>query len=159
MLKLVLIGVWVILVTAGATFGSVILGLGGPTTEGQREDVGVETVTSELTSVPIIRGGDVLGYVILQLSFAADKAALESQKVDPMPYIKDSTFRVIFTSTDMDFRRLKTGDLDMLTDRIAKEANRRLGDAVIRHVLFQQLNFVRKEDIRTNWINGENGGH
>lgn len=159
MLKLVLVGVWVILVTAGATFGSVALGFGGRTNDDPREDIGVETVTSELTSVPIIRGGDVAGYVILQLSFGADKAALEAQKVDPMPYIKDSTFRVIFTSTDMDFRRLKAGDLDMLTDRIVKEANRKLGDSVIRHVLFQQLNYVRKEDIRTNWINGENGGH
>ncbi|MCA3554264.1 hypothetical protein [Aestuariivirga sp.] len=153
MLKLAAIGVWVILVTAGATFASVYLGqpAGEPNST---EDQGVEQLTSELTSVPVIRGGDVVGYVILQLSFAADRALLAQKKLDPMPYIKDSAFRVIFTSSDVDFRRLKPEDLDKLTGAIAGEANKRLGMELVRHVLLQQLNYVKKEDIRTNWING-----
>ena len=147
MLKLVAIGVWVILVTAGATFASVHFGhsASGDTVSGN--DLGVEEVTSELTSIPVIRGGDVQGYVILQLSFAADKAVLE-----PLPYLKDAAFRVIFTSDDIDFRHLKPGDLDRLTDTIMQVANRRLGSPLVRQVLFQQMNYVRKEDIRTNWI-------
>lgn len=157
MLKLMLVGVWVILVTAGATFASVYISPEDRSDTETTEDGGLETLASELTSVPIIRGGDVVGYVILQLSFGADKAVLESQNVDPMPYIKDSAFRVVFTSLDIDFRRLKTGDLDALTDRIAQEANKRLGGNVVRQVLFQQLNYVKKEDIRTNWISGEHG--
>lgn len=152
MLKLVAVGLWVIIVTAGATLGSVYMGKGGGEDTSKAEDLGVEELTSELTSVPIIRGGDVVGYVILQLSFAANRSALDQKKLDPMPYVKDSAFRVIFTSSDIDFRRLKPGDLDELTDAIAKEANRRLGMDLVREVLFQQLNFVKKEDIRTNWI-------
>lgn len=154
MLKLVAIGAWVILVTAGSTLASVYLAR--PSDEPKtKEDLGVEEMTSELTSIPVMRGGDVAGYVILQLSFASDRAMLADKKLDPMPYMKDSAFRVIFTSTDIDFRRLKPGDLDRLTDSIAMEANRRLGADVVRHVLLQQLNYVRKEDIRTNWIGGE----
>lgn len=158
MLKLVLVGVWVILVTAGATFASVYMSPRGPSESMDVEDHGLETLASELTSVPVIRGGDVVGYVILQLSFGVDRAALESLKVDPMPYIKDAAFRVVFTSSDIDFRRLKGEALDQLTDRVAQEANKRLGGSVIRQVLFQQLNYVKKEDIRTNWISGEHGG-
>lgn len=157
MLKLALVGVWVILVTAGATFASVYLG--GPTSGSatKPDDLGVEELSSELTSVPIIRAGDVMGYVILQLSFAADRALLGEKKSDPMPYIKDAAFRVVFTNSELDFRHLRPGDLDRLTDGIATEANRRLGAKIVRQVLFQQLNFVRKEDIRTNWIGGESG--
>jgi flagellar basal body-associated protein FliL len=154
MLKLVAIGIWVIVVTAGATFASVYLGKPS-TASSAPDDMGVEEMTSELTSIPVLRGGDVAGYVILQLSFAADRALLGQKKLEPMPYIKDAAFRVIFTTTDVDFRRLKTGDLDRLTDMISKEANRKLGFELVRHVLFQQLNFVKKEDIRTNWINTE----
>lgn len=157
MLKLILVGIWVILVTAGATFASVYISPSDQSESTDLEDHDLETLASELASIPIIRGGDVVGYVILQLSFGADKAALESRKLDPMPYIKDSAFRVVFTSSDIDFRRLKAGDLDALTDRIAREANMRLGADVVRHVLFQQLNYVKKEDIRTNWISGEHG--
>ena len=125
----------------------------------EAEDLGVEELTSELTSVPIIRGGDVSGYVIMQFSFAADRALLGDSKLDPMPYIKDAVFRVAFTNSEIDFRHLRTGDLDRLTDSIVTEANRRLGASIVRQVLFQQLNFVKKEDIRTNWIGGESGAH
>jgi hypothetical protein len=40
---------------------------------------------------------------------------------------------------------------------IATEANARLGGQLVRHVLVQQVNFVNKEDIRTNWIKDGNG--
>ena len=154
MLKLVAIGVWVILVTAGATFASVYV-VRPSTSSTPHEDLGVEDITSELSSIPVMRGGEVVGYVILQLSFAADRALLSQNKLDPMPYIRDSAFRVIFTMGDMDFRHLKSADLDRLADTIGKEANRRLGMDLIRQVLFQQMNYVKREDIRTNWINGE----
>jgi hypothetical protein len=47
---------------------------------------------------------------------------------------------------------LRGSDLDKLTVAIAKEANSRIGSELVRQVLIQQLNFVPKEDIRTNWI-------
>ena len=150
MLKLVLIGVWVILVTAGATFASSYLGGSALDSSAEAEDLGVEELTSELTSVPIIRGGDVSGYVIMQFSFAADRALLGDSKLDPMPYIRAAACRGAFTTSEIDFRHLKAGDLDRLTDSIVTEANRRLGASIVRQVLFQQLNFVKKEDIRTN---------
>ncbi len=159
MLKLVGVGIWVILVTAGATFASSYLNHSAGNAAADPEDLGVEQVTSELTSIPIIRGGDVTGYIILQLSFAADKALLDQKKVDALPYLKDSAFRIIFTNTDVDFRHLKPGDLDKLTGAIATDANSRLGMKLVRQVLFQQLNYVRKEDIRTNWINGQNNAN
>jgi hypothetical protein len=156
-LKLVAIGVWVILVTAGATYGSVYLARPGgsePVTEEQ--DLGVEELKSEMTSVPILRNGEVVGYLILQLSFGADRRLLEERKLDPLPFMVDAAFRVIFGSTDVDFRRLRSKDLDTLTAAIAKEANARIGAELVRHVLLQQVNFVKREDIRTNWIGNGN---
>lgn len=159
MLKLVFVGVWVILVTAGATFGSVYLGKSRAGEKGKPPDLGVEEITAEMTSVPIIRGDAVAGYVVFQLSFAADRALLDEKKLDPLPFLKDATFRVIFTSVETDFKRLKPADLNRLTDAIAKEANRRLGQPLVREVLLQQLNYVPKEDIRTNWTGGSSAGN
>lgn len=158
MLRLALIGVWLIVVTAGATLASIYMGNFEAGETSETDNHGIETLTSELASIPIIRGGDVTGYLVLQLSFGADKAAVEGQELDPLPFIKDAAFRVIFTSVDIDFRRLKKDDFDLLSQRIGDEANRRLGSALVRHVLFQQLNYVKKEDIRTNWISGSNDG-
>lgn len=159
MLKLVAVGIWVILVTAGATYGSVYLAnssAGVSTTE--EADLGVEELKSEMTSIPVMRDGDVVGYLILQLSFAADRRLLAERKLDPLPFMMDAAFRIIFTNSDVDFRRLRSKDLEELTTAIAAEANKRIGGELVRHVLLQQLNFVKKEDIRTNWIaNGSAG--
>ena len=159
MLKLAAIGVWVILVTAAATYGSVYLASNSGERAGTEEaDLGVEELKSEMTSIPVMRNGDVSGYVILQLSFAADRRLLEERKLDPLPFMKDAAFRVIFAATDVDFQRLKGGDLENLTGAIVKEANAKIGAELVRHVLLQQLNFVNKDDIRTNWIDEGNAG-
>lgn len=152
MLKFVLLGVWVIIATAASTFASVYLKPSPEIAGETAEDQGVEELKAEMTSIPMIRGGDVVGYVIIQLSYAADRRVLAEKKLEPGPYLNDAAFRVIFASTDIDFRRLRGSDLDRLTTAVAAEANKRIGGQLVRHVLIQQLNFVRKEDIRTNWI-------
>ena len=158
MLKLVAIGVWVIVVTACATFGSVYLATSdSQVTSSDEPELGVEELKSEMTSVPIIRDGDITGYLILQLSFAADRRLLAERKLDPLPFLMDATCRVIFARTDVDFHRLRSKDLEEVTSAIAVVANARLGMGLVRQVLLQQVNFVRKNDIRTNWINSANG--
>lgn len=154
MLKLVLIGIWVILVTAGATFAASYLNLSGTEAAGETPDLGVEQLSSELMSIPVVRAGDITGYLVMEVSFAADKALLAEKKVEPVPFLKDAAFRVIFGSEAIDFQRLKKKDIDSLTAAIAAEANLRLGEGMVRHVLLQQLNYVKREEIRTNWIGG-----
>ena len=160
MLKMALLGVWVILVTAGATFGSIYLtSASGGSAADHAEDLGVEQLKAEMTSVPLIRGGEVVGYLIIQLSFAADRRVLAEKMLEPTPYLNDAAFRVIFASTDIDFQRIRSSDLNKLTTAIATEANTRIGGELVREVLIQQLNFVKREDIRTNWINKGKAEH
>jgi hypothetical protein len=158
-LKTVLLGIWVIAVTAAATYGSIYLKDDPSAIPGAaREDHGLEALQSEMTSVPIIRGGEVIGYLIIKLVFEADKSVLAEKMLEPIPFLNDAAFRVIFARTDIDFRRLRPSDLDRLTADIASEANKRIGAELVRHVLLEELNYVRKEDIRTNWIGGQKPG-
>ena len=160
MLKLVGIGIWVILVTAGATFASVFLSSGKDSGEQEAADQGVEQLSTEMMSIPVIREGDVTGYLVMQLSFAADRAMLEDKKVYPVPFLRDAAFRTIFSDTNIDVWRLKKKDLDTLTTAIVQEANQRLGKELVRNVLFEQINYVKKEDIRNNAAsNTGNGGN
>ena len=159
MLKLALLGVWVIIVTASATLGSVYVKTNmNSAVSGEKVDAGVEELKADMTSVPMIRNGEIVGYLIIQLSFQADRAVLDEKKLEPMPYLNDAAFRVIFAHTDIDYRRMREADLTAITDGIAKEANATIGAELVRQVLIQQLNFVRKEDIRTNWIGNGNAG-
>ncbi|MBI2720138.1 MAG: hypothetical protein HY245_05060 [Rhizobiales bacterium] len=153
MLKLAAIGLWAATVTAGAAYLSAgyLAGANAGKTA-KPASLGLEQITSDMTSVPMIRGGAILGYVIIQVNFEADKALLEEMKVDAKPYLVDAAFRAVYSNEETDFTRVKGDDLDRLTRRIAELANGNLGAEVVKQVLIQQLNYVRKEDIRTHWI-------
>ncbi|MCB1378728.1 MAG: hypothetical protein KDK89_10245 [Alphaproteobacteria bacterium] len=160
MLRLALIGVWVAIVTAGSAFLSFefVSSRDVSSSDQETEDRGVEELKTEMTSVPMVRGGEILGYVIIQLSFAADRARLEELNLEPVPYLVDAIFRAVYSFPEVDFRRVRAKELDLLTESITKLANERMGGAVVRTALIQQLNFVRKEDIRTNWIGKQGDG-
>jgi hypothetical protein len=160
MLKIVLLGMWLIAVTAGAVAGSGYLA--SMTKSGSETaavaDMGVEDVKADMTSVPMVRGGEVVGYLIVQLSFAVDKAVREEIKIEPLPFVNDAAFRVIFGSSATDFRRITRADIEQITNEITDEVNARVGKKLVRNTLVQQLNFVRREDIRTNWIGTKQPG-
>ena len=150
MLKLVAIGIWVALVTAAAAYFSAGF-MAAPAQEAEHGG-GLEQIATEQTSVPMIRDGTILGYVIIQLNFAVDADKVADLKLEPQPFLVDAAFRAVFQNTEADFAKLRASDIDKLTDAIREEANRRMGPGAVQQVLIQQLNYVRKEDIRTHWI-------
>lgn len=154
MWKIVAVGVWMALVTAASAYlAPMLLAQAAEGSAAQEPaDLGVEELRTDMTSVPMIRDGEILGYVIMQLSFAADRGELQRLKLEPQPYLVDAAFRTVFANAAVDFRRMRPSDVEAITRGIAEEANRRLGGKLVRNVLIQQLNFVKKEDIRTNWI-------
>ena len=153
MLKLVLIGLWVALVTAGSAYFSAGLMATSPAPTGDdKPKAGYEEMVSDMTSVPVVRGDGIIGYIIIQLTFEADKAKLADLKIDPKPYLADATFRGVYDASDTDFTRLRASDIEKLLAAIKDNANARIGADVIRAALVKELNYVRKEDIRTHWI-------
>ena len=155
MLKLAGLGLWIVLVTACAALAPIYVEGWTKARDQEPADQGTELIKAEMTSIPMIRDGEVIGYLIIQLAFSADKAMLAEDKLEPAPFLNDAAFRVIFSNTEIDFRRMTGLDLDRLTAEIADKANMLLGMKIVRRVLIEQLNFVKKEDIRTNWIKGE----
>lgn len=152
MLKLVIIGIWVAAVTAAAAYFSAGLMRVPAKPQSAGEPAVLEQLSTEMTSVPMIRDGAVLGYVIIQLDFAVDKEAKEKSRIDPKPYLIDAAFRAVYQNPQADFARLRASDIDKLTEAVKAEANKRLPGGMVQQVLIQQLNFVRKGDIRTNWV-------
>jgi flagellar basal body-associated protein FliL len=153
-LKLVLIGIWVAVVTALSSYfaAGFMSQPAVPDGTGEAQHKVLEQLSTEMTSVPMVRNGSVIGYVIIQLNFAIDKEAKDKSHVDPLPYLVDAAFRAVYQNPQADFAKLRASDIDKLTDAIKEEANQRLGHGMVDQVLIQQLNYVRREDIRTNWV-------
>lgn len=154
MIRTILLGIWIATVTCGAALvaAKYFAEAGRPVDDKAATDTGAEEIKTDIMSIPVVRNGDIMGYVIVQLSFVADKTELEKLKMSPAPYLVDAALRTIYANPEVDSWRLSGKDLTSLTDAIRIEANSTVGSEIIRQVLIQQLNFVRKDEIRTNWI-------
>lgn len=150
MIKTLLVGVWVCVVALGSAYAAVMVGgaATGRGAEAAEETEEVEYIKSESLSVPVIRGGRVEGYVVSQMSFAV---ATSKDGAQLTPYLVDAAFRALYESAPLDFTRLKADDLAAVTAKAKAYANARLGEDIVKDALIAELNYVARDEVRTNW--------
>lgn len=148
MIKVVFVGLWVCLVTLGATYAVVSWHTTRAPEPEHKAFGGLESVRTRMISVPVVADGTVQGYVMAQFVFTADANAMRRLSVKPDVFLLDEAFKTIYGSDRIDFRKSRKQDLPGLAKDIADNVNKRLGVALIEEVLVQELNYVSKEDVR-----------
>lgn len=149
MIKLVLSGLWVCLVTLASTYAAVSWHTARtPEPEVQKLFGGLESVRTRMISVPVVADGAVHGYVMAQFVFTVDANAMKRMPVKPDVFLLDEAFKTIYGSDRIDFRQARKQDLPGLSKDIADNVNKRLGVALIDDVLIQEFNYVSKADVR-----------
>ena len=162
MIKLILVGVWVCVVTLASSYASVMWqggasggrdaqsghggGHGGK--GGHKSDSGLEHVRPKMISIPVIADGAVQGYVVTQLVFAVDSKDLSRLSVSPEPLLVDEAFKTIYAGESVDFRHFRKQDLPRLSKKIMNGVNQRVHSQLVKDVLIQELNYVPKEEAR-----------
>ncbi len=156
MIKTLFVGLWSGGVALGAVYLAMMLNAEKPAGGAHGGEEGpqvVEFVKSETMSVPVIRGGKVIGYVVTELSFAVSKSeGGEAEANAPLPYLVDAAYRSIYENVSADFEHLKPQDLKTLSETVKKTANERLGKETVKDVLISNINFVGQDELRTNWV-------
>lgn len=153
MIKTLLVGIWSGGVALGGAYLATMLNTASP--EQKAGDEGpktVEFIKSDSMSIPIIREGKVIGYVVTEMSFAVAKSAEGKDEPAPTPFLVDAAFRSIYENISADFGHLKPQDLKALSEQIKKASNERLGKDMVQDVLVSSINFVARDEIRTNWV-------
>lgn len=174
MIKLILTGLWVCLVTLGSTFAVVSwpASTGAPQPPSAPTPApppspqahaapspahgppaaplppGMEMVKTRMISVPIVAENAVQGYVMAQFAFVADSKAMKHLAIKPDVFLVDEAHKAIFSGGSIDFRQFTKQDLRGLTNEIAGAVNKRLGARLIEDVLVQELNFIPKDQVR-----------
>lgn len=156
MIKIIVAGVWALVVALGASFLAVSWQGGAATPPAQAAKAndkgghggGLETVRTRMISVPVIRSGGVQGYVMAQFTFSGEAKALKYLPVKADVVVIDEAFKAIYSEDSIDFRNLKKQDLPDLGKRITEAANKRFGSHIIADIFVQELNYVSKEGIR-----------
>jgi hypothetical protein len=163
MIKLIIAGVWVCLVTLASTYAAVSWQTAPRAAEHESAQKGhgggaeaakgghggsTESVKSRMISVPVIIDGAVQGYVMAQFIFVVDAKAMKQMSVKPDLFLLDEAFKTIYAGDVGDFRKLKKQDLGALSKDIAENANKRLGVRIVEDVLIQELNYIPKDRVR-----------
>lgn len=149
MIKSVLAGLWVVAVTLGSLYFMTDL-LAKPEKAKEESSYygGIDYVKMELVGVPVIRDGDMQGYVLAQLVYTADGKVLEKLTVKPDVFIKDAMIKKIYADDTTDFRRMKKYQLDALLAALKKDTNGRYGKPILKEILIERLDYMKADEVR-----------
>ncbi|MBX9645609.1 MAG: hypothetical protein K2X57_00970 [Xanthobacteraceae bacterium] len=149
MIRLLLIGLWVCILTAGASYAVVYMGENGGLLP-QREEFldGLQYQKTRVLSIPMVENGSVRGYIVAQFVYTVEGRTLHQLSVPPEPFVVDEVFRKIYADESMDFRKLARYDLTVLTASIKQRVNERMHGDVVKDVLVEDFNYVAKEEFQ-----------
>ena len=151
MVKVILIGIWVVVVFAASIFvasgkHTELLG-GGDSSE--KPIVKLETIKMDPMSVALIREGVVKGYLVVEPAFTY---AMENKKSNlPIKlYFQDALVEYLFNNKEIDVERIEKFDLVGLRKKLKESLNAELQGASIHDVLIQRVDYLSVDQVRDN---------
>ncbi|MFB9950196.1 hypothetical protein ACFFP0_15140 [Rhizobium puerariae] len=155
MVKLLLTGLWVCIVTLGAVYFSVQMSAApAPVDEEAKKKELLELVRGESITIPVISDGAITGYFLSRVSFMMDKAKIKDVKLPMAELTTDELFTLLIGNRMVDLAKPGAFDLEKFRSSIRDGLNRKLGDGLVAEVLVEQLDYLSKEDIRNNASRG-----
>jgi hypothetical protein len=149
-LKLILTGLWVCIITLGSSYAATwwkASHVAAPVIH-EESSGGTEYRKTKVISVPMIADGSVQGYMMAQFVFTVDGGALKNLAAQPDVYLQDEAFRLLYSDDQLDFRHLEKFDIAKLTKTLVQNVNRRLEAKLIKDVLIQEFNYVSRDDMK-----------
>lgn len=149
MVKLIVVGFWVCLVTLGAVFFSVQMATAPVADIGDnaKKDPG-QLVRGEPITVPLIADGSIKGYFLGRISFMMNKDKIKGVELPMTEMMTDEMFTLLVGNKMVDITNMSSFDLATFRETIKTDLNKRLGEGFVEEVMVEQLDYLSKEDIR-----------
>ena len=151
MIRTLIIALWSAVVALGAERGAIMY-------EARQEaarvaalkppEPKIETRKAKPLSVPIARGGQMRGYVVMNLVYVVDAGAAAAFGRDIEPYLLDEAFSALYADASFDVDRIEAYDVERFKAGIGQRLQTRLGAPIVREVLIQEFNYVAAADLR-----------
>lgn len=149
MIRLVLAGLWVCILTAGTSYAVAYWKENGSALSTKEEYLeGLQHLKTRVLSVPMVENGAVQGYIVARFAYTVEGKTLHQLAVPPEPYVVDEAFRRIYADERLDFRKLARYDLSILTAAIKQRVNERMQADVVQDVLIEDFNYVSREEFQ-----------
>ena len=149
MIRLILAGLWVCILTVGASYGVAYWKETGSLLAPKDEYLdGLQYQKTRALSVPMVENGSVQGYIVARFVYTVEARTLHQLTVPPEPFVVDEAFRRIYADERLDFRKLARYDLSVLTAAIKQRVNERMHADVVQDVMIEDFNYVSQEQFQ-----------
>lgn len=149
MIKIVVAGVWVCVVTLAAVYFSIQMAI-APASNPADAKPETEYVKGEAINIPVVTDNGINGYFITKISFMMNKDKSKDLAI-PLPALTtDELFTLLVGNKMVDMSKPKDFNLETFRNDIKKDMNERLGGEYVQSVLVEQLDFLSKDKIRAN---------
>lgn len=149
MIRLIVAGLWICLVTALSSYAATFwYKQGSAEAEGEKLFGGLQSVQTTIVSVPVISEGAVQGYVLAQFTFTIKSDVMKRMSVKPDVFLVDAAFKSIYGAEAAELRGARKQDLVALTATIKSKVNERFGKDLVEDVLIEKFTFVPKNEVR-----------
>lgn len=149
-MKLLMTGLWVVLVALGSAYGVALCGsAGSDPAKAAAAPLMLQTQKTRVINVPVVAGGAVRGFVAAQFVFTQDGNLAKTLQIPPDVYLLDEAFRALYSDTALDPQHIERYDLKRLTAELVKAVNARLGVPLIKDVLIENLSYIDKDAGKT----------
>lgn len=149
-MKLLLTGLWVVVVALGAAYGvALYMPTGSDAAKAAAAPVALVTQKTRVINVPVITGGALHGFVSAQFVFTQDGNIAKTLQVQPDVFLLDEAFRALYSDTAFDPDHVERYDLKKLTATLVKATNDRLGVPLLKDVLIENFSYIDKDANKT----------
>jgi hypothetical protein len=149
MIRLVLAGLWVCILTAGTSYGVAYWRENGSLLPAKEQYFdGLQYQKTRALSVPMVENGNVQGYIVARFVYTVEAQTMYQLTVPLEPFVVDEAFRKIYADENLDFRKLARYDLSILTAGIKQRVNERMQAEIVQDVLIEDFNYVSREEFQ-----------
>jgi flagellar basal body-associated protein FliL len=146
MIKIVLIGAWVCIISLGAVYAAVTLAGGSADSAAAKQEIPPAYVAGEVLSIPVLSGGAVTGYFLTKVSVMVDQDKAAKTHIPMAPYITDELYTVLVGDSMIDLPKAGHFDVEGLRTKIKTDLNAKAKDELVTSVIFEQLDYISKAD-------------
>ncbi|MDB5551159.1 MAG: hypothetical protein JWL86_1143 [Rhizobium sp.] len=151
MLKLILTGVWVAVVTLGSVYFSIQMSKApDPAAEEAKKKAVQELVKGEVVTFPVIAQGRVEGYFLTRTSFITDKTKLAEITLPIPELLTDEMYTELVGDKVIRVSENRNFDLKAFKARVKEALNKKLGSEVVLDVIVEQIDYLSKEEIQAS---------
>ncbi|WP_113152897.1 hypothetical protein [Nitratireductor sp. OM-1] len=149
MIKFALAALWICAVTVGTMLYSFQFSQAKNSAEPPPAFFGgLDYVSTDVISVPVVKNGAVDGYFLARLSYSVDSKKIKALSIPMDAMLVDEIYSHLYANPTIDYASEDGFNVNAFRDGLIESINARVGHELVHEVFIEQADYLSKAEIR-----------